>query len=209
MAESFYSKPYGGYDKESEEAISNSKLAWSIMKDNGWTLNAFCAMWACFGVESGYNPWRWEGDDVPTYSDYINYYHDSSVHGYGFPQFTPPEKYISNATGYTGYSPNFDDAVGGIRDGKAQLNFINEEADYYPTGAFPISYSQYKSSTMSAYDLVEVWIRNYERPSESGIPIYLDRARPVAEYWYDLLSDIPPTPTKRKKMPVWMMLPWI
>lgn len=139
------------------------------------------------GAESGYNPWRWQSDKigVSTGSPWTN-------KGYGLVQFTPAGKYINSAQGYDGYSPNFSDKSGGVSDGIAQMLFVNEKADYYPTKTYPISYADYKVSTDNAGTLAVVWLYNYERPGDPSATLELRREE--ANYWWDVLSGLPPVP---------------
>lgn len=186
---SWHAKTTGGYDRTDTEAIENALCAYKYLLTKGWTLNAFCGMWGNVEYESGYNPWRWESDSVPSYPSTPSY-------GYGLPQFTPSSKYISSpyAQSYTGYSPNWSDHAGTPDDGAAQIQFIDEHADYYPTATYDLSYSVYKISTYSAGLMAKAWLYNYERPADPGATEN-DRAA-AAEYWYDLLIQYDPSARK-------------
>ena len=156
--------------------------------------------------------------DPPTYAYWQQTYNDAR--GYGLVQFTPAAKYIDgrnywiahgddsrawspeyppppDVTNFTGYGPYFADVPGSQYDGIAQLYFINYYADYYDNipGAIPnFPYSQYKASTDSVAYLTEVWIRNYERPSEAQIEQSLPERIDAAEFWWTFFTGTPPEP---------------
>lgn len=196
-------KKYGGYARTSTEAIANAQEIYSILFYAGWTLNAVCGVLGNMGAESGYNPWRWQNDEVglSTGSPWTN-------KGYGFTQFTPASKYIDsdNAKSILGYAPNFADKVGNASDGSAQITFLNDFADYYPTTTYPITYAAFKVSNSTPEQLALVWLYNYERPKD---PTASASARQEnARYWYNLLGGSePPTPgTKRKRIKPWIYM---
>lgn len=189
----------GSYNRTSNEAFQNAICTYRKLSGLGWTVNAICAVYGNFEAESGYNPWRWEGDSVPTYPSTPSY-------GYGLPQFTPSSKYISDsrAQAYSGYAPNWSDHAGNPDDGDAQLEFISNYADYYPAPGTPyenLSFSDFKVSTQSAGYLARAWLYNYERPLDPASTE--DYRAQAAEYWYGVLSQY--SPTGKKKMPLWMM----
>ena len=187
----------GGYSRTSNEAFQNAICTYRKLSGLGWTLNAICAVLGNIGYESAYNPWRWESDAVPSYPS-------TPAYGYGLPQFTPSSKYISdtNAQGYSGYAPNWSDHTGNPNDGDAQLEFIHNFADYYSTTAYPLSYSEFKTSTLGPGDLAKAWLYNYERPADPS-STENDRAD-EAIYWYGVLAQYDPNANVRKKMPLWM-----
>ena len=204
----WFAKAKGAYAETSDEAYQNALEAYSLLSSRGWTLQAFCGMWGNVGHEGGYNPWRWQSDNVPptTGSPWTN-------KGYGFTQFTPGGKYIndSRAKAMSGYAPNFSNKTGNASDGYAQMQFVDEYADYYPTTKFPLTYAEYKQATQPVTTMTEIWMRNYERPgSYSTLPT----RQASAEYWYQKLSGVtpePPTPPSPDphtgtRMPLWFYL---
>lgn len=206
----WHAKSKGAYSKTSTEAKENAKEIYNLLNSKGWTLNAICGMLGNLGAESGYNPWRWQNDNIPSTNDspYTN-------RGYGFTQFTPGGKYINDdrAKAISGYSPNLSNSPGTVNDAYAQMVFLDLYADYYPTETYPISYSLYKDSLDDVDLLAEVWLYNYERPGDPEATV--EARRKNALYWYNYLSGetpeppTPPTPTptkKKSKMPVWMMI---
>lgn len=187
----------GGFNRTSNEAFQNAICTYRKLSALGWSLNAICAVYGNFEAESGYNPWRWESDDVP-------YYPSTPSYGYGLPQFTPSSKYISDsrAQGYVGYAPNWSDHAGNPNDGDAQLEFIHNFADYFPTPEYQLSYEDFKHSGSPAGYLAIAWLYNYERPADpSATENYRAQA---AEYWYSILSQYSPS-GGAKKMKIWMM----
>ena len=198
----WHAKSTGGYAQDSVEAIENALMILTVLSGLGWSLQAVCGLLGNLGSESGYNPWRWEGDVVLPYGD--PRIATSMSNGYGLVQFTPPGKYILdlNAQLLPDYGPNYSDSPGNIDDGNAQLNFINNYADYNPTTAWPQTYAEYKIWGGSPEDAASIWIHNYERPlSYSTEP---DR-RAQARYWYDLLGGYTPQPPKTKGLPPWFI----
>lgn len=186
-------KKYGAYAKESDEAYQNAVEIYNLLSGElGWTLNAVCGVLGNLGRESGYNPWRWEGDKPLASTDTTNI--ATKRQGYGFVQFTPSGKYINNAKGYDGYGPNFSDKVGSIYDGRAQFLYINGNADYIMKPAYPLTYAEFKVSTESPYYLAGAWLYNYERPKNPAASV--NARGEMAEWWWDRLGggDIPPRP---------------
>ena len=185
----WHAKTYGAYARGSTEAFENAICTYNLLTSLGWTIQAMCAVYGNIEAESGYNPWRWEGDAVPSSNESPDY-------GYGFPQFTPSSKYIldDNAQANTGYGPNYTDWEGNIFDGDSQLRFINVYADYStdnPYG-YNISYNEFKTGHYSPEYLAKAWLHNYERPGEQGTEVEEYRAS-IARYWYDLLIEYDPS----------------
>lgn len=187
-------KPYGGYAKESTEAKDNAIEIADILRNVNWTLNAIAGMLGNVGWEGGYNPWRWESDDVLSSTD-TQLIEFSTQHGYGLYQFTPAGKYIMDATAqtYQGYGPNYSDIPGSQLDGQAQVIFLNFHADYLQTPLYPLSYQEYKESEADADWLAAAWFYNFERGTWN-----VEREQD-ARYWYDFLVDHYGEDTKKKK----------
>lgn len=203
----FYAKKFNAYSRDSNEAINNATEIYAILLGRGWTIYAVCGMLGNVGYESGYNPWRWQGDNVQPVGNY-----PWTNIGYGLVQFTPASKYISSEQAHSlpGYAPNFSNSVGNSTDGYSQVLFVDQYADYYPTVTYPETYNEFKSSTKNEKYLASAWLYNYERPADPSATESLRQAE--AEYWYDILSEIipppdpPDPPIKKKKMPLYMYL---
>lgn len=201
---SWHSQVTGGYLKEDIEAQENAVLIYSELSSYGWTLSAVSGFLGSVGIESGYNPWRWESDIVIASTDSYNI-DVATNHGYGLVQFTPSSKYVWNgyAQSLNNFSPNYSDQTGTPEDGRAQCEFINSNADYYPTTTYPQTYAEFKAYTGTPEEAASIWLHNYER---GGYSTEQDR-RNLARWWYDFLGGItPPTPTyHRKGLPIWLI----
>ena len=197
----WHAKSTGAYARESNEAFENAICTYNLLSSLGWTLSAICGVYGNIEAESGYNPWRWQNDDVLSSRD-TSIIATSTAHGYGFPQFTPAGKYIYSPYAETndGYGPNYSNSEGNVFDGDSQLRFIDEHADYAPTGSYPETFSEYKASTDSPEHCARAWLLNYERPYNQSESVQAYRAS-IARYWYDILIEydpsepIPPEPT--------------
>lgn len=201
-------KASGSYSRTSTEAADNANMIYGILYARGWTVNAVAGLLGNVETESGYNPWRWQADNIgaSSGSPWTN-------KGYGLYQFTPASKYIDdpNAIAISGYGPNFSDRVGSQADGYAQTVYIDGHADYYATSSYPLSFANYKASTDTPQYLASTWLYNYERPAD---PVATEnRRREAAAYWYQILSgeEPPPDPSpgpspgpSGRKLPLWM-----
>ena len=201
----WHNKNTGAYGRESAEALDNARMGYSILAARGFTLEAFCAVWGNVEHESGYNPWRWQGDSVlPVGDPRIGY---QNAHAYGLVQWDPAIKYIDGGASYSGYGPNYSDRQGSATDGTAQLNFLDATAvssgQYFPNPNYnyQISYENFKAATSPQYSmewLTRAWFHNYERGTWSGTRVT------AAQYWYDTLSGEPPAP-QPGKIPIWLL----
>ena len=191
----WHAKASGAYAETSQEAIDNMQAMADLLTARGWTLNAIAGVAGNIGHEGGYNPWRWQSDNIqPTSnSPWTNI-------GYGFFQFTPGGKYINAAMSYAGYGPNFSDRDGFVTDGQAQVLFVDEQADYYPRDAYPMTYAEYKVSLDTPEYLCEVWMHNYERPASYDT---LPQRQASARFWYNTLTG--GGGGGRRLFPVWLM----
>lgn len=188
----------------------------NTLMGRGWTLNAVCGLLACAAFESGYNPWRWEGDNVQSTTSV-----DSFSGGYGLLQWTPASdtnidrpgrnKYINNthSVNLPGYGPNFSNQTGNILDGRAQMVYLDTYGyvgSYFNSGGtygnMEPTFADYKASTRPASDLCEVWVTNFERPQNPAGNRAARQA--LATALYNWLNGEPPAPT----FPVWLLLKW-
>lgn len=193
--------PTARFEEKSTEADDNAKMIYSVLSEKGWTKNAVAGLLGNIQHEGIMNPWMWQDRNVQptTGNPWYNI-------GYGLVQFTNAGKYINNASGYDGYGPNFSDQTGSTLDGQAQMLYLNDNADYSRTDSYPLTFEEYKVSTLGADYLAEVWLYNYERPGDPASTV--DIRKSSALYYYDnvLNGDTPspepptPTPTETHKM---------
>ena len=61
----WHNKQTGYYSRTSTEVYDNAIMVYNILSSWGWHRSSVCALLGNMEVESGYNPWRWQGDSVP------------------------------------------------------------------------------------------------------------------------------------------------
>lgn len=201
----WHNKIIGAYARESTEALDNAKMAYNILSARGWSLLAFCGFWGNVGSESGWNPWRWQSDNVLASTD-TYYIENKTGHAYGLPQWDPASKYIYGGAAYSGYQPSFSNSAGGQNEGTAQIMFLDDTAvssgQYFPNPNYnyQVTYEQYKAMTLDNYTYefaTRAWFYNYERGT-------WDYQRVVScQYFYEALGGYTPTPSG--KIPIWLM----
>ena len=224
----WYAKSTGGYARDSMEARANVNEMVALLSANGWSRKSIAALLGNGAGESGLNPWRWEGNYIPTVSEFQNWTYDQAQqHGYGIFQFTPANKYINaaNQSNYSsvGYAPNFSDSAGNARDGNAQTIFFIDSvpsdwlqqlyAYYYDdfiaigvdiTPWYYTTFNNFKNGVdnngnpLTLAELTGVFELCYERPNDAYAASSYASRVNNAEYWYDRIS---PTPSSSRKMP--------
>lgn len=173
----------------------NARYIYQFLSSRGWTLNAIAGMLGNFQKESTINPGIWQSLDE-----------GNTSLGYGLVQWTPATKYLDWCTS-EGLEPSDMDS--------ALLRIIYELENglqYYPTDDYPETFSQFKTSTKSAYYLGMAFVYNYERPASAT-----SERGENAQYWYDYLlpfagGSVPsgghewrPDPNK-KNIPLWLLV---
>ena len=159
----------GGYVETSTQAKQNAVEIYYIFTDKGFNLNSICGILGNIGWESGYNPWRWQGNNVLSTNDVgkITGQIEAGQHAYGLFQFDPSSSYIYNnsAQQQSGFGPNFSDIAGSILDGKAQCLTVSQDllGGYISTTAYPLTFQQFKTSAQTPEYLALAWLANYER----------------------------------------------
>lgn len=128
---SWHCKATGGYAYTSQKGYDNmAAMTSQLMLDFGWTLEACCGMLGNVAGEGGLNPWRWEDDNVKSYSEA-----QTTAKGMGLIGWTPARKYCDptnsyfpewNLSTFRGYGPNFSDRQGNMNDGMAQTELIGK-----------------------------------------------------------------------------------
>ena len=224
----WYAKPYDGYARTSLEAQTNANNLVAVMRNNGWSNKSIAAMLGNGAGESGLNPWRWEGNYIPTVSEFENWtVEQAQSHGYGIFQFTPANKYINSTNAQTysslGYAPNFSDSSGNASDGNAQTLFFASTVSsdwlqqlyayyyddfiaigvditpwYYTTFANFIQGKDNNNNDLTLAELTGVFELCYERPNDAYAASSYATRVNNAEYWY---SRITPVPSSGRKMP--------
>jgi len=223
---SWYAKPSGGYSITSDEGKENARLMASVMtSEYGFTLSASCGAIANSINEGGLNPWRWESDTYPP---------TSTSRGCGLFGFTPYGRYLQldgsnemnlSVTSITsGASANVgtqqtrimaDGTWGWVTSGWRSYWDKSTYADIYNIwlrcrntygSSSGVTLEQYKLID-NPYDACMVFLCCFEGPN---VPNYYAREDDVEAVWKVLtdepLPPVPPTPTKRRKMPLYMML---
>ena len=183
-------KNSGPYVLGSTEANENAVMIHDLLSSWGYGYNSICAILGNIGYESGYNPFRWQGD-VILFNYQNNLIDNQTGHAYGLLQFDPAGQYIHNtaAQSYADYSPNFANQPGFPKDGAGQLQYMNYIAipingAHIPTQDYPLTFAQFKQSTANVDYLTNAWLYNYERGTPAN-----DRLV-HARYWYEHLSEL-------------------
>lgn len=194
LSYTWHNKNYGAYSRDSQECQENVMKIMSILMSQGWTSNAVAGLCGNIEAESGFNPWRWQGDTPNTSG------------GYGLFQYTPSSHYIGDSLASTmqGYAPNYPIGRGGQDDGTAQLLYMMENnvqggPQYIPTSEYPLSFSDYQHSTESPEYLASAWLKNFER---AGVEVEEQR-RANARYWYEWINNHPYVPVYTR-MKIWL-----
>lgn len=171
------------------EQQNNATMFYQYFAARGWTLNAIAGMLGNIQHESTINPGIWEG---------LNSDMSVTNKGYGLVQWTPWTKY-SEWCG-SNWQNNGDMECERIiweRDNGAQ---------FYPTDAYPMSFTSFAVSTQSARTLAVVFLHNYERPAK--LTPEKEKEREIqrgdaAETWFAYLGGQPvpdPTPTTQQNL---------
>ena len=159
---SWNAKQPGGYATTDSGAKQNANEMATILTPKGWALKSVCAMLGNVYIESGYNPWRWQGDDAPTQSEFENWTSSEALHhGYGLFQFTPANRYINNVNKNNyrnkGYSPKFLSVYAKPTDGQSQTLFMNDNLSAYWAYLFYSDYKEAFESLTNPVDIDDFW----------------------------------------------------
>lgn len=118
------------YNRGTSQADDNAMMIADILSQNGFSAMSTAAVLGNIQHEGIMNPWYWEGPYTPTQSEAENWpvSEKQKMHGYGFFQYTPYDKYINPANSQlTGYAPHFRDLQGNASDGNAQILFMLQD----------------------------------------------------------------------------------
>lgn len=158
------------------EMENNAVLVWEFFSGFGWTIEAVAGMLGNMQSESNINPGIWEGLDP-------------FVGGYGLVQWTPYTKYSEWA--------GEDWQNNGPRECARIIYELENRLQWIKTAKYPMSFSEFVSSTDSPSELAQVWLYNYERPTSLDQPWRSTQA----EHWYEFLGGVPPI----GKIPPWLL----
>jgi len=200
----WHAKRTYGYLKESAEAIDNATEIANQLTGYGWSLEAICAALGNQEGESGYNPWRWQYEDVLAYGDYRigEIGGGNTQHAYGLFQQDPAAKYLKRpyAMALSTYAPNYADRAGQPHDGNAQVNYLHwicsdpNGGEWQSSGgdgsSFKMPYSDFitNSRNQDVAFLTRTFFWGYERGTWGSNRIT------AAQYWFNYFSGHPPTP---------------
>lgn len=229
---SWNAKQTGGYLQTSDEAHENMTEVYKILVDPdyfGWAGISVSAMIGTSAGESGYNPWRWQSDIVPTIAQYKAWTDAEAIaHGYGLMQFTPAKKYIAGelAVPWVNFrNPHWADVPGAATDGRAQVGFIGTTIanDWlhglyaYYKDAFDaigvnindfywMTFDEFKAgkSATKEYtidELVGAFLLCYGRGDAQGSASSYQYRVNQAKYWQQYFKDNPPGPEPKPPTP--------
>ena len=166
-------------------------------------MNAVAGMLGNMEVESTINPGIWFDCN------------EAAAVAYGIVQWDPPSKYFTwcnaRALPYHEMDSNLKRII---------WEFANGE-QYYSTAEFPVSASQFKTSTESAGYLAKTFVRNYERNydvlygTEAEKQACYNARAALGEKWYTFLSGLDmggsgggggSPVSKRRGLPLWLLV---
>ncbi|GEM_PF-3248931 len=153
------------------EMNNNAKCMYGYLHIKyGWTLQACCGLLGNFQYESSINPNRWQSDA------------EGVGPGFGLAQWTP----------YTVCTEYLASRNAKLSDyGNFECDLLNSGTGYAPTATYPLSFEEFKKSTMDAGDLALAFLYNYERPADPGASAFQAR-KPWAQQWYQYLKNWTP-----------------
>ena len=172
----------------SEEMHQNAGYIWWYLSQRGWTANAVAGMLGNMEVESSINPFLWQNLDEGNMSG-----------GFGLVQWTP-------ATKLTNWCSN-NGLVYWEMDSQLQRLIWeqeNENGQFSSTGTvYNMTFTEFKESTRSPYDLGMIFLACYERPRNPNQP----RRGENAVYWYEYITglEFEEEEKKRRGLPLWLM----
>lgn len=157
------------------ETEGNAYEVYYTLDNLGWTPQAVAAVCGNMQAESQINPGRWEIGKTPF---------DANA-GYGLTQWTPYTKLSDWADqNQLAWIDNGDTQV--LRIEYEALNnkqwFYNVQLDRYP----PISFTQFRTSTLSVDNLSDYFLYFYEHPLDPVGQTPVRRAN--SRYWYNLFT---------------------
>lgn len=179
----------GNFYLTKEQMTDNAWYIWLYLQPLGWTVNSVSAMLGNMQTESTINPGIWQNLDEGN----LNL-------GFGIVQWTKASKYLDWCLAEELIPEEMDSNLLRI------LFEVENSLQWIKTSAYPLSFKEFRSSTLDPYTLGMMFLNNYERPSNRNQP---SRGKQSQE-WYTVLSGeepnnpIPPNPSKvYKKLPLY------
>ena len=178
-----------------EEMTVNAKYIYRYLSARGWSINAICAMLGNMETESTLNPAIWQNLDE-----------GNTSLGYGLVQWTPATKYLEWCSENSLDDEHMDSALKRIE------YELENGLQWIATDTYPLTFAEFKTSTLNITYLANAFLRNYERPADQTQPARGEQALA----WYEVLKGNSgsvggsgtdtQTPTKQKKMPLWLLI---
>ena len=173
-----------------DEMHQNAAYVYWYLSQRGWTANAIAGMLGNMEVESSINPFIWQKLDEGNFDG-----------GFGLVQWTPATK-LTNWCSNNGYA---------YWEMDSQLERLiweqeNENDQFYSadTQYAGMSFTDFKNSELSPYELGMIFLVCYERPANPNQPARGENA----EYWYKYITGLSfdgEEEDKRKGLPLWLM----
>lgn len=172
---SYYGNGYTAQNWPDSYKENNANNIAYYFQQEGWTLEAICAMLGNMQAESYLNPAQWE-HSAPVGSG-----------GFGLVQWTPHTKYTNWATSQgKNWQTDFDCELDRIE--YELLNGIQWE----PSRWHGMTFAEFSQSTDSVYTLTEAFLLAYENPRDPYGSLSTRQAN--AAHWYEFFTGSPPTP---------------
>lgn len=151
-----------------EEMTENATFVYQYLLSYGWTPSAICGVLGNMQTESTINPGIWQNLDAGNLSL-----------GYGLVQWTPATKYLDWCDERSLVYGLMESNLARIfYEVEFNIQWIYSEMTFY----------EFTQFTGTPYDAAVLFLHKYERPAEPN-----DQQRGgQAEYWYNLLSGLPP-----------------
>lgn len=224
----WYAKPSGPYDKYSTEGTANILEMRDILRnDYGWTDEAITGAITNSIYEGGLNPWRWQQDTYPAPSGVNPDQWGCGLFGFtGYPRYLSlsgsGQMNLSTTTTTAGASPNVGiQQVNIMADGTWGWIAQGWRSSWDPA-LYPDQYNKWLQVVNAYGDGTHLYETDYAQINDiesavmaflccfegPRIPNYYARVS-VANEVYAIITGHPPhppTPIRRKTMPVYMMI---
>ena len=157
----------GNYYLTLDQMLGNSEFIYNYFISKGWSKSAICGMLGNMQRESTINPGVWENLDYGNTSG-----------GLGLVQWTPATNLINWCTqagkDYLSIAAQCDRII----------YELNNNLQWIPTTDYPLSFTDFTTSTDTPENLASAFCYNYER---AGVVAEAER-RSNARYWFTILD---------------------